>query len=225
MRFVFLLGVALSGLIGSAQSQQIVGKARVIDGNRIDIAGQTIRLFGVDAPDTEQTCMVSGRQYACGQNASFALSQIVGRHWVYCHDRGRDGEGRILAVCNLAGATGPEVNGTLVVTGWALANRGQSTPYYVGLENQARQARAGLWQGEFVAPSEWRQGKRLAVVPDSNAPASCRIKGVVNKRGELVYHLPGGQHYNRIRIDSRKGERWFCTEVEARAKGWRRSRR
>tara|TARA_R110000787_G_scaffold81651_8_gene176895 strand:- start:141 stop:509 length:369 start_codon:yes stop_codon:yes gene_type:complete len=97
-----------------AVADTLTGKARVIDGDTIEIAGQRIRLFGIDAPETKQTCIAGGKQYACGQNASFALAQIIGRHWVYCHEKDRDRYGRVVAICNLAGATGPEVNGTMV---------------------------------------------------------------------------------------------------------------
>ncbi len=31
--------------------------------------------------------------------------------------------------------------------------------------------------------------------------------------------------YSRTRINVAKGERWFCTEEEAQAAGWRRSKR
>jgi micrococcal nuclease len=50
-------------------------------------------------------------------------------------------------------------------------------------------------------------------------------KGNIGQRGVRIYHVPGGQYYSRTRMDLGKGERWFCTEVEARAAGWRRSRR
>ena len=52
-------------------------------------------------------------------------------------------------------------------------------------------------------------------------PASgCLIKGNVSDRGR-IYHLPGSDAYDKVRIDPGKGERWFCTEDEARAAGWR----
>lgn len=222
-----IIGCAVVGLLlalaASAQTQPIVGKARVIDGDTIDIAGQRIRLFGIDTPEIEQTCMANGKQYACGQNASFALSQIVGRHWVYCHEKDRDQYDRIVAVCNLAGAKGPEVNGTMVRTGWALAYR-QFSRDYVGLEREARQAKVGLWRGEFVKPWDWRRGKRLSGAND-NEPAKCLIKGNIGRRGTRIYHVPGGQYYNRTKISQTKGERWFCSEAEAEAAGWRRSKR
>ena len=56
-------------------------------------------------------------------------------------------------------------------------------------------------------------------------PAGCDIKGNVNDRGERIYHLPGGQFYDRTIIDPREGDRWFCSPAEAEANGFRRSKR
>ena len=56
-------------------------------------------------------------------------------------------------------------------------------------------------------------------------PGACAIKGNIGAAGERIYHVPGGEHYAATRIDVTTGERWFCTEAEARAAGWRRARR
>jgi endonuclease YncB( thermonuclease family) len=55
-------------------------------------------------------------------------------------------------------------------------------------------------------------------------PRNCDIKGNINGRGQRIYHVPGGRYYGETQIDTRAGERWFCSEQEARAAGWRRSR-
>jgi hypothetical protein len=57
-------------------------------------------------------------------------------------------------------------------------------------------------------------------------PPGCFIKGNINlKTGERVYHVPGQKHYDDVTIEAGAGERWFCTEAEAEASGWRRSKR
>ncbi len=57
-------------------------------------------------------------------------------------------------------------------------------------------------------------------------PPGCDIKGNISLRtGERIYHLPGQQYYEKTKIDPGKGERWFCDEEEARANGWRKSKR
>jgi len=51
-----------------AVAAEITGPARVIDGDTIDIAGTRIRLWGIDAPETRQTCEGRDRQtYECGR--------------------------------------------------------------------------------------------------------------------------------------------------------------
>ncbi len=57
-----------------------------------------------------------------------------------------------------------------------------------------------------------------------NAPGICKIKGVIGEAGERIYHVPGADGYAQTYIDLTRGERWFCTEAEARAKGWREDR-
>jgi len=60
----------------------------------------------------------------------------------------------------------------------------------------------------------------------ANPIADCRTKGNIGRSsGERIYHVPGGEWYDRTRIDVVTGERWFCSEEEARAAGWRRSYR
>ena len=54
--------------------------------------------------------------------------------------------------------------------------------------------------------------------------SACLIKGNINRSGERIYHLPGRPYYDATEIDIRRGERWFCTEAEARSAGWRKSR-
>lgn len=53
----------------------------------------------------------------------------------------------------------------------------------------------------------------------------CWIKGNVSiETGERIYHVPGQKYYLQTRVSPRYGERWFCSEADARAAGWRRSR-
>jgi hypothetical protein len=49
----------------------------------------------------------------------------------------------------------------------------------------------------------------------------CPIKGNVNAKGTRIYHLPGSRDYGAVRIDERRGERWFCSTTEAAGAGWR----
>jgi hypothetical protein len=52
----------------------------------------------------------------------------------------------------------------------------------------------------------------------------CPIKGNISKTGERIYHTPGQEYYVQTRINWLSGERWFCSEPDARAAGWRKAR-
>lgn len=57
-------------------------------------------------------------------------------------------------------------------------------------------------------------------------PPGCDVKGNIStKTGERIYHLPGQSFYDETIISPDRGEAWFCTEAEARANGWRKSKR
>lgn len=53
---------------------------------------------------------------------------------------------------------------------------------------------------------------------------ACDIKGNVNTQGERIYHVPGQRYYDKTVISASHGEQWFCSEAEARAAGWRKSK-
>jgi hypothetical protein len=106
-------------------------------------------------------------------------------------------------------------------------------------EDAAREQERGMWAGAFIAPWDWRhrdrntiilgalsvpitaQAQLLAPASSTNAPSpECTIKGNVNRRGERIYHLPGQRAYAAINMQNPR-KRWFCSEEEARAAGWR----
>jgi hypothetical protein len=65
---------------------------------------------------------------------------------------------------------------------------------------------------------------RIAQVAPDLARANCIIKGNVSiGSGERIYHVPGQRYYDVTVIDPTYGERWFCSEAEAREAGWRKS--
>ena len=207
------------------------GRARVIDGDTIEVGTVRVRLHGVDAPESKQSCLAGGERWPCGQRATQALDRQIGGRTVACSERDRDRYGRIVAVCRHGGR---DINAWLVGQGWALAYRRYSQAY-VNEEASARAGRRGIWRGEFVPPWDWRAGVRLRSSRQStgrdtgletgHGTGRCRIKGNIGRDGARIYHVPGGRYYERTRISPSKGERWFCSEAEARAAGWRRSRR
>jgi len=63
-----------------------------------------------------------------------------------------------------------------------------------------------------------------AVMASAVSGKSCVIKGNISiGSGERIYHVPGQHYYADTIIRPEYGERWFCSENEARAAGWRRA--
>lgn len=193
----------------------ITGRARVIDGDSIEIGGTSIRLEGIDAPEMGQTCTTaSGHPWPCGRVAARVLGELIGEQEVRCDSRGPDRYGRTLAVCRTGSV---ELNAELVRRGhaWAFVRYSQS---YVREEARARAARVGIWVGHATPAWDFRAGRWADAEP--SAPSGCAIKGNVTAGG-LIYHMPWSPWYGKINMDLGKGKRWFCSEAEAVAAGWR----
>lgn len=204
-------------------SQAIAGKASVIDGDTIAIGRTRIRLHGIDAPEMDQECQAKrGKTYKCGVVARKVLSDLLKGRIVKCKGNERDAYGRLIAKCFVKQL---DVGEQMVLIGRALAYRKYSTDY-VRSENAAKSMREGMWRGKFIPPWEWRREHRAdaANTLRQEPNQKCLIKGNISRNGR-IYHVPGGQYYGRTKITQGKGERWFCTEAEARAAGWRRSKR
>jgi len=119
---------------------QLVGRARVVDGDPLVMSGHHIRLFGIDAPETAQPCSTGARPIACGQAAKDALTRLIGSAPVLCERRNRDQYGRILAVCPV---NGRDVGREMVASGWAVAV-GRYSRSYAAAEAASRTARFGV---------------------------------------------------------------------------------
>ena len=123
------------------------GAVVVNDGDSLTLRGQRIRLWGIDAPELDQTCEAAGRVYQCGRQAKGALAELVAKG-VRCEGWERDRYGRLLAECFAEGA---DINAAMVRSGWAVSYGG-----YADEEHAARRDASGLWAGTFEAPRNWR---------------------------------------------------------------------
>jgi endonuclease YncB( thermonuclease family) len=131
----------------------IVGKAWVIDGDTIEIAGTRIRLEGIDAPESDQACSdPQGKPWPCGRAATSELRAHIRSRELTCNARAFDRYRRVLAVCALP--DGSDINAWMVRQGWAVAY-GFAKVYH-SEEAQAQEARRGIWAGSFTPPSQWR---------------------------------------------------------------------
>jgi endonuclease YncB( thermonuclease family) len=151
------LGVVLllmpSALTPVGAQAPIIGVPSVIDGDTIEIHGQRIRLFGIDAPEGSQLCTrPNGERWRCGQQSSFALADRIGRAPIRCEQRDIDRYGRVVAVC-FEGAE--DLDRWMILNGWAVAFRRYSRDYVTD-EASAKRYRINIWSGEFDMPWDWR---------------------------------------------------------------------
>ena len=223
---ILWIGAILALGVQGAGGQTMSGPARVVDGDTLHIDGypNNIRLERIDTPETHQTCEnARGSTYPCGVMAADRLRSLIGSPPGTCEASGFDGYGRPLATCSVGKL---ELNAAMVVSGWAVEFDRYSDGRYAGYEEEAKTAGVGLWQGKFVMPWEWRDRKRqeAAEQPVSSSGTDCEIKGNISRNGR-IYHMPGQADYDRVRISEGRGERYFCSEEEAQAAGWRRAER
>lgn len=198
-----------------ASSNHLSGRAVALSGDRLRVAGTTLRLSGIEAPESDQPCARTGsRGYNCSQAAKDALARLVRNHTVTCDITGRDADNRAEGHCE---AGGTDLAADLVKNGQVFAIQGFLSRYG-SLEYEARTASLGVWRGNSDRPSDFR-AKRWEEAART-APDGCPIKGQLTGDGR-VYVLPWSPNYERVKVRDEKGERWFCSESEARAAGWK----
>ena len=133
----------------------------VRDGDTIDIDGKTIRLAGIDAPEYHQTCRdASGAPWPCGRAARTQLEAwaMVGR--LTCVVVAQDKYGRHVARCQTAARA--DLGEAMVRAGLAISPAIRGEAAYGDAEEEARQAKRGVWQGRFDMPADWRAQHLLA---------------------------------------------------------------
>lgn len=200
---------------GPAPADDLAGRARLVDGDTIEVAGRTVRLHGIDAPETAQGCLdSSGDPFPCGTRATEALRALIAGRRVVCAGDEHDRYGRLIAICR---AGGVDLNAEMVRRGMAVAYEDYSDDY-LPEQAEARDAGRGLWAGAFEPPAEVRAGRWRTA--SATAPDGCPIKGNISANGR-IYHPPWSRWYARTRVDPARGERWFCSEGEALEAGWR----
>ncbi len=132
----------------------IEGRARVVDGDSLEIGGERIRLFGIDAPEGRQDCRdAQGRNFRCGDEARRALADMIGGRPVACTPVGESHD-RAVSVCR---AGGRDLSEAMVREGYAVELPRHSRGRYRAAEREARDGRRGLWAGTFERPADWRQ--------------------------------------------------------------------
>lgn len=191
---------------------------RVIDGDTIELEdGTRVRYIGMDTPEVEQCFW----EEATEENKRL----VEGKKIKLENDVQKlDKYGRTLAYVFVDGIF---VNEELVRGGFAKVYTYppdvKYTEKFIAAQKEAREKKVGLW-AEGICTSA---SPPLSVQGDplNNHPTSeCVIKGNISSSGEKIYHMPGQRYYEKTKIEEGKGERWFCSEDEAIAAGWRKSK-
>ncbi|MBI4127597.1 MAG: thermonuclease family protein [Parcubacteria group bacterium] len=229
------LNSAATSLQGQSETYQVT---RVIDGDTIVLEnGERVRYIGIDAPET------SGTQCFARESAEANSALVLGKEVRLVSDlEDRDRYGRLLRY-----VYAPDN----IMVNLALVEAGFATVYtfppnvafvdeFVKAQNDAKSETKGIWSsciggevGQIAGQStiaattsdnvnQASYGPQIASTP---LDGSCLIKGNINDAGEKIYHIPGGSFYERTKVDLTRGEAWFCTEEEAVAAGFRKSKR
>jgi len=242
---VFAVSAATVILAAAFASQGQAAGAIVRDGGTLQLGNVTYRLDGVDAPPVDQLCIDEHADpWSCGVEAREQLGKLIGNRQIRCDDLGPDPGARKLhvGVCTVEGDT-VSLNQQLVRQGFALNLEPAVRGRFKADEAAARDNRQGLWKGCFVGPAQFRQGKkdgpllggscpadreteiRAALFPDQlTMPPGCNIKAKYAVRARVtgnvgVYHLQACRSYPGLT----QPDRWFCSEEDAQAAGFRRA--
>lgn len=229
--------VASAPSVPSGLVEAIVTK--VVDGDTIHVTisgvDTPLRYIGVDSPESSDPLF--------GAKATEANRKLVEGQKVYLESDVSDVDryNRLLRYVYLA--DGRMVNEVLAEQGWAYAKAyAPDTKYQSRLlaaQAKGAAAKVGMWE---IAPAPSTTGATNGAVnaPATNNPAvaastptttpsqttgACDIKGNISSKGEKIYHVRGMRNYDDTVITEGKGERYFCSEEEAVAAGWRRAKR
>lgn len=146
-----------SGGINLSAYPKITGSVTVIGAHIFYIGGRYVRLFGVDAPDTDQICSDgNGRSYNCGESAASWVRNWIDKNPIDCYILKVEPKGQDLATCVWGEY---DIGAGLVGSGWGIAKT-KETAIYKPYEAKAQSESSGLWQGTFYSPEDWRDIKR-----------------------------------------------------------------
>lgn len=142
-----------SAVAGSTDG--LSGIVAVMDGDTIRVGGERVRLFGIDAPEKSQPCLIQSQTVRCGDLATAALRSLAEGKTASCAPQSRDRYGRIVAICIV---DNEDIGAAMVRQGMAMAYAKYSKQY-VPLEHEAQSTHKGIWAGQFVSPEAWRHSR------------------------------------------------------------------
>ena len=148
-----------------AFADDLTGQASVIDGDTLEIHGAGIRVWGVDAPESNQLCRGDDSlQYRCGAKAANDLDAFIAGRPVNCLPISLNRYGRTVVTCSVGGA---DLGDWLVRNGLALDWPQYSKRKYEFAQRDAEQAGQGMWAGSYVKPWLYRVCIRASGIPSN----------------------------------------------------------
>lgn len=169
-------------------AQVMIGRPSVYDGDTFAFGDDVIRIYGIDAPEITQTCLVEGQPWECGQAAKLRLQELLAQGSLQCRPIDRDIYQRTIAACRAAGI---DIGEALVSEGLAVALSDFSSDY-VQTEAHARERGVGIWAGAFQAPADYRAENAAAEERRPRPPASSsnRVRGLtqIERQQSSVYY-------------------------------------
>ena len=153
MKFFYLILFIILLFSNYSKAKTIIGKAKIIDGDTIHININKIRLHGIDAPETKQTCKIESKDWYCGKQSTRELKNLINNKKVECITNDVDRYNRYIAICFVDEIN---INQWMVKNGWAIAYRYYSLDYVVE-EKYANNNKLGIWKSEFIEPYVYRR--------------------------------------------------------------------
>jgi endonuclease YncB( thermonuclease family) len=127
----------------------------VQDGDSFIIQQTTIRLYGIDAPELKQNCYSADDSiWRCGGEARNQLAKMLRKGDVKCEPLSKDRYGRTIASCSAKDI--PDLAEAMVRLGWAINAAKIGEGKYAAAEEEAKNAKRGIWQGKFERPTVYR---------------------------------------------------------------------
>lgn len=217
----------------------------VKDGDTIQIGAVAYKLAGVDAPEMDQLCIDDhADSWTCGIDARDRLVKLIGKREVRCEDLGDDKiyKNRHAGLCSVVGES-VSLNQAVIQSGYGVSIEAPAKAAFQADEAMAKDKKSGLWRGCFVLPADFRAKAEGAALLGASCPADkdkelrealfpeelpmppgCNIRAKQVRRARLtgnigVYLIPQCQNY----ATQPQPDRWFCSEDDARAAGYRRA--
>lgn len=224
--------IATSGLVGyklvkvgnyGGMEENLHEVTRVVDGDTLEVAGEkgkvvTVRILNMTAPERGE-CFYKESKKALEdflKDKKIKLEKDVS---------GMDSYERLLRHVIVSSVTEDDDN--IIVAKYMIENGfAKAQPVLPDVKFKTYLARFGT-EAEESELGVW--GKCKGKMPKSfvgstniePADENCVIKGNVSQNtGEHIYFLPECPSYSQTRIDPSKGERYFCSEEEAKSAGF-----